>query len=85
MLRALVGMQALHNCHIDASLHIGSLLCRILSETDLETLWGDAGPCVGIERSKLQGALLPGVADLRCRLGTSVTFLGQDDHAQCGA
>jgi 2-polyprenyl-6-methoxyphenol hydroxylase-like FAD-dependent oxidoreductase len=29
----------------------------LLSETDLETLWGDAGPCVGIERSKLQGAL----------------------------
>jgi 2-polyprenyl-6-methoxyphenol hydroxylase-like FAD-dependent oxidoreductase len=53
---------------------------NLLSETDLETLWGDAGPCVGIERSKLQGALLPGVADLRCRLGTSVTSLGQDDQ-----
>src|SRR5271166_3404993 len=35
----------------------------VLSETDLETLWGNAGPCVGIERPKLQRALLPGVAD----------------------
>ena len=33
---------------------------KVLSETDLEALWGDAGPCVGIERSKLQRALLPG-------------------------
>jgi 2-polyprenyl-6-methoxyphenol hydroxylase-like FAD-dependent oxidoreductase len=50
----------------------------VLSETDLEALWRDAGPCVGIERTKLQGALLPGVADVRCRLGTSVTSLAQD-------
>jgi 2-polyprenyl-6-methoxyphenol hydroxylase-like FAD-dependent oxidoreductase len=52
----------------------------VLSETDLETLWGDAGPCIGIERTKLQSALLQGVADVRCRLGTSVTSLVQDDH-----
>jgi FAD-dependent urate hydroxylase len=51
---------------------------HVLSDTDLEALWGDAGPCVGIERSKLQLALLPGVADVRCRLGTSVTSLVQD-------
>jgi FAD-dependent urate hydroxylase len=50
----------------------------VLSETDLETLWG--GPCIGIERSKLQRALLPGVANVRCRLGTSVTSLVQDDR-----
>ena len=52
----------------------------VLSETDLEALWGDAGPCVGIERSKLQRALLPGVANMRCRLGLSVTSLVQDDR-----
>jgi FAD-dependent urate hydroxylase len=52
----------------------------VLSETDLVALWSDAGPCVGIERAKLQRALLPGVADLRCRLGTSVTCLEQDDR-----
>src|SRR6516162_3551823 len=53
---------------------------EVLSEIDLETLWGDAGPCVGIERPKLQRALLPGVANLRCRLGTSVISLEQDDR-----
>jgi 2-polyprenyl-6-methoxyphenol hydroxylase-like FAD-dependent oxidoreductase len=52
----------------------------VLSETDLEALWGDAGPCVGIERRKLQRALLPGVANVRCRLGTSVTSLVQEDR-----
>jgi 2-polyprenyl-6-methoxyphenol hydroxylase-like FAD-dependent oxidoreductase len=53
---------------------------NVLSETDLEALWGDAGPCVGIERDRLQCALLPGVANMRCRLGTSVTSLAQDDR-----
>ncbi len=52
---------------------------EVLSETDLEALWGHAGPCVGIERTKLQAALLPGVADVRCRLGIEVTFLVQND------
>jgi 2-polyprenyl-6-methoxyphenol hydroxylase-like FAD-dependent oxidoreductase len=52
---------------------------EVLSDTDLDALWGDAGRCVGIERTKLQGALLPGVADVRCRLGTEVTYLVQDD------
>jgi 2-polyprenyl-6-methoxyphenol hydroxylase-like FAD-dependent oxidoreductase len=53
---------------------------NVLSETDLEALWGDAGPCVGIERAKLQGALLPGVANVRCRVGISVTSLVEDDR-----
>jgi 2-polyprenyl-6-methoxyphenol hydroxylase-like FAD-dependent oxidoreductase len=52
----------------------------VLSDTDLETLWSGAGPCVGIERPELQRALLPGVAKLRCRLGISVTSLAQDDR-----
>ena len=53
---------------------------EVLSETDLEALWGETGPCIGIERAKLQGALLPGVANVRCRLGTSVTSVAQDDR-----
>ena len=53
---------------------------NVLSETNLEALWGDAGPCVGIERDKLQRTLLLGVASVRCRLGTSVTSLAQDDR-----
>jgi 2-polyprenyl-6-methoxyphenol hydroxylase-like FAD-dependent oxidoreductase len=52
---------------------------EVLSETDLEALWGDAGPCVGIERHALQRTLLLGVADLRCRLRTSVISVVQDD------
>src|SRR5215472_19101681 len=52
----------------------------LLAETDLEVLWDDAGPCIGIERPKLQRALLPGVSNVRCRLGTSVTCLAQDGH-----
>jgi 2-polyprenyl-6-methoxyphenol hydroxylase-like FAD-dependent oxidoreductase len=52
----------------------------VLSEIDLDALWGDAGPCLGIERPKLQRALLPGVANIRCRFGTSVISLDQDDR-----
>ena len=51
----------------------------LLSQTDLEVLWGHTDPCVGIERPELQRALLAGVVDVRCRLGTSVTALAQDD------
>jgi 2-polyprenyl-6-methoxyphenol hydroxylase-like FAD-dependent oxidoreductase len=51
---------------------------EVLSETDLEALWRDTGPCIGIERTKLQRALLPGVTNVRCRLGTAVTSLVQD-------
>lgn len=51
----------------------------LLSQTDLEVLWDDTIPCIGIERPELQRALLPGVVDVRCRLGTSVTTLVQDD------
>ena len=50
---------------------------EVLSDTDLAALWGHAGPCVGIERTKLQVALLPGVAQVRCRLGTEVMSLVQ--------
>jgi 2-polyprenyl-6-methoxyphenol hydroxylase-like FAD-dependent oxidoreductase len=42
----------------------------LLSETDLEALWDNVGPCIGIERPKLQRALLAGVSNVRCRLGT---------------
>ena len=58
---------------------------EVLSDTDLEALWDGAGPCIGIERSKLQSALLPGVADVRARLGLSVVSLAQDEgHVRVG-
>jgi 2-polyprenyl-6-methoxyphenol hydroxylase-like FAD-dependent oxidoreductase len=88
------GMRMLLALGLAASVkNAGTIVCRwqfcdeqgdLLSETDLEALWGDVGCCVGIERPKLQRALLPGVANLRCRLGTSVTSLVQDDHVSVG-
>jgi FAD-dependent urate hydroxylase len=66
----------------------GTVVCRwqfcdeqgeVLSDTDLQALWGHAGPCIGIERTKLQGALLPGIAQVRCRLRAEVTSLVQND------
>jgi 2-polyprenyl-6-methoxyphenol hydroxylase-like FAD-dependent oxidoreductase len=52
----------------------GEMLC----ETDLEALWDNAGPCVGIERAKLQQALLAGASAVPCRLNTSIASLTQD-------
>ena len=84
------GMRALRSLDLAASVEQAGALVRqlrfcneredLLSETDLETLWGDAGPCIGIERSKLQRALLAGVANVCCRLGTSVISLLQSDR-----
>lgn len=52
----------------------GQLLCEI----DLQDFWNGVGPFIGIERAKLQQALLIGVAAVPCRLGTSVIALRQD-------
>lgn len=52
----------------------GELLCA----TDLQDLWREVGPCLGITRVKLQEALLSGAADVRHRLGISLTGLTQD-------
>ncbi len=54
----------------------GELLCDI----DLEELWGEVGPCIGIERPRLQQVLLAGAAAVPCRLGTSITSLTQDEQ-----
>lgn len=53
---------------------------HVLCETDLESLWDGVGPCVGIERTRLQEALVRGVAGVRCRLGTSISSLSQSDQ-----
>ena len=52
----------------------GAVLC----DTDLEELWGDVGPCVGIERGKLQEALLAGAAAVPARPGIGPTRLVQE-------
>jgi 2-polyprenyl-6-methoxyphenol hydroxylase-like FAD-dependent oxidoreductase len=51
----------------------GNLLCA----TDLVQLWGDAGPCLGIARARLQRILVAAADRIRipCRLGVTVTAL----------
>jgi 2-polyprenyl-6-methoxyphenol hydroxylase-like FAD-dependent oxidoreductase len=51
---------------------------EVLCNTELEALWGDVGPCIGIERGKLHDALLAGAAAVPARLGIAVTGLRQD-------
>ena len=51
----------------------------LLSENDLEALWGDVGPFIGIERTRLQQILVARVEGVRCRLGTFVLGISQHD------
>ena len=53
---------------------------EVLSEGNLEALWRDVGPCIGIERTRLQQALVAGVEGVRCRLGRSIRSLTQHDN-----
>lgn len=53
---------------------------EILCEVDLERLWGEVGPFIGIERTKLQQVLLAGAASVPFRLGTSIISLTQAEH-----
>ncbi len=53
---------------------------EVLCETDLEGLWRDVEPFIGIARTKLQQVLLAGAAAVPSRLGTSVTSLTQAEH-----
>lgn len=56
-----------------------------LTETDLEEMWGEVGPCIGIDRPTLRQALLVGAADVPCRLGVAVTSLTQEaEQVQVG-
>lgn len=51
----------------------GDMLCDV----DLKTLWGQVGPFIGIERTRLHEALKSTTGS--CRLGTWVTSLRQQD------
>lgn len=51
----------------------------VLAETDLEALWGDVGPFVGIARADLQRVSVAASTDVPTRLGTRITSLGNDD------
>jgi 2-polyprenyl-6-methoxyphenol hydroxylase-like FAD-dependent oxidoreductase len=85
------GMRALRTLGLDGAVEqSGQRLRRwsfcdqageILSENDLEALWGDVGPFIGIERTRLQRILVAGLKGVRCRLGTFVLGMCQhDDH-----
>jgi FAD-dependent urate hydroxylase len=52
---------------------------NVLSESDLDALWGDVGPFIGIERMRLQQVLVAGVEGVPCRLGISISSLAEDD------
>jgi 2-polyprenyl-6-methoxyphenol hydroxylase-like FAD-dependent oxidoreductase len=53
----------------------GGVLCQI----DLDSVWGAVGPMVGITRAQLQEVLVAGAGSVRCRLGTSITSVSEDD------
>jgi FAD-dependent urate hydroxylase len=54
----------------------GEMLC----DTDLEELWGDVGPCIGIERVKLHQALVDGAAGVTSQLGVAVVSVARADR-----
>jgi 2-polyprenyl-6-methoxyphenol hydroxylase-like FAD-dependent oxidoreductase len=84
------GMRMLDRLGLGAAIeHAGTFVHRwefcdeqgeVLCTTDLRALWSDAGPCIGIERTKLQEVLLSGAAAIPSRLGTSITSLAQDEQ-----
>jgi len=83
------GMRALRSLGIGTAVErAGAVLRRwlfcdhrdkVLCEIDLEELWGDVGPFIGIERIKLQAALRLAAEDTPCRLGTRVTAVNQSN------
>jgi 2-polyprenyl-6-methoxyphenol hydroxylase-like FAD-dependent oxidoreductase len=85
------GMRIMHALGLGAAIeHAGAVIrywdfCdqngEVLSETDLEALWGDVGPFIGIERAKLHQVLLAAAAAVPSRLGVSITSLA--DHDDC--
>jgi len=54
----------------------GDLLC----ETDLDDLWGEVGPCLGITRVRLQEILAGAAGGATHRLGVAVTALDAGPH-----
>jgi FAD-dependent urate hydroxylase len=82
------GMRALRVLGLDGAVTQAGAVLRhwrfcnaqgeVLCDTDLEALWGDVGPCIGIERGSLLEALLAGAAAVPARLGIGITELIQE-------
>jgi len=85
------GIRVLHALGLGAAVERAGTVIRhwdfcdergtVLAETDLEALWGDVGPFIGIARSELQRVSVAAGADIPTRLGTSIKSLGADDDA----
>jgi 2-polyprenyl-6-methoxyphenol hydroxylase-like FAD-dependent oxidoreductase len=83
------GMRILHALGMGAAVERAGTVIRhwdfcdqqgeVLSETDLEALWGDVGAFIGIERAKLHQVLLAAAAAVPSRLGLSVISLTHTD------
>jgi 2-polyprenyl-6-methoxyphenol hydroxylase-like FAD-dependent oxidoreductase len=70
---------------IDAGCVVGRWLFadqhgEVLCDIDLEGVWGEVGPCVGIARSRLQEVLVAGARPVPCRLGTSIAAIDERDR-----
>jgi 2-polyprenyl-6-methoxyphenol hydroxylase-like FAD-dependent oxidoreductase len=50
---------------------------RLLTEIDLQRVWGHVGPCVGIRRADLHRMLVDGAAGASIRLSTTITAVTQ--------
>jgi 2-polyprenyl-6-methoxyphenol hydroxylase-like FAD-dependent oxidoreductase len=50
---------------------------RLLSECDVETFWKECGPCLGVRRSRLHGALMDQAVHLPIRFGVTLQSLRQ--------
>lgn len=84
------GIRVLHALGLGSAIeHVGTVirswdfcdqLGEVLCETDLQALWGEVGPFIGVARTQLQQVLLAGAADISSRLGTSVLSLTQDEQ-----
>ena len=53
---------------------------QVLCDIDLNEIWGDVGLFIGIERARLQDALIAGASSASSRLGTWVTSLREGDR-----
>jgi 2-polyprenyl-6-methoxyphenol hydroxylase-like FAD-dependent oxidoreductase len=83
-------MRMMRNLGMDAGIEQAGCVIRrlgfcdqqgeVLCETDLEALWDDVGPFIGIERTKLHEVLVAGAARVPQRLGLSLTALTQEDR-----
>ena len=65
---------------IGAPLHHFTFITQrgeVLANIDLVQLWTDVGPCVGVERAKLQDALIGATTGASRRLGVWVTSVDQ--------